>query len=128
MCQLLAGRKPTEIRVASRQEALQGFPQIDQKVPAVDNLASLWSTLAGTPRILRRTVAHNNLNTGVVIQPGGEGVGSAIRQKVNRTTSGKINQNAAVDPALAEGKIVHAKNFWATDGWGRGGAKDTDTG
>jgi len=122
MREFLTGRTTTEMRVTSRQEALQGFPQVHQEMPAVDNLTGVWGTLAGAPRIFRRTVAHNDRNTRVVVQPGGEGVGRAIRQEVNRATSCEINEDAAGYPALAEGKIVHTKNRWGADARERGGA------
>jgi hypothetical protein len=128
MPELLAGGKATQMGVTACQQALQGFPQIDQQLPAVDNLTCIRSAFTRAPRILGRTVTHNDVESRVVLQPGGEGVGAAVRQQVNGTTSAEVNQDRPVDPTLTQGKIVHTKHLWRGDSRCRCGAQHPRTG
>src|ERR671938_2171957 len=63
-----------------------------------------------------RTVAADDLNTRMLLQPIGEGLGGAIRQEVNRAMRVKINDNRAIGLAFTFGPVIdtdHARS------WGR---------
>ncbi len=59
------------VRIVAVEYPLHRFPQILQQMPAVHHLDRGWGTIARPARVLGRTIACDNLNAGMLTEPGG---------------------------------------------------------
>ena len=73
---------------------------------AIGDLRGLRRTLGGASGIVLGTGAGNNVDPGMGAQPRRDGLGSPLWQEIHRPTAFEIDQDGALDPALAEGKII----------------------
>jgi hypothetical protein len=73
---------------------------------AIGDRRGLRRTLGGASGIVLGTVAGNHVAPGMGAQPRRDGRGSTLWQESHRPTAFEIDQDGAIDPALAEGKII----------------------
>ena len=85
---------------------------------AIRDLGRLRGTCCGAAGIVLSPVTGNDFDAWMVAQPRRDGLGCALRQEIHRPTLFEIHQDGAIDPALAEGKIIDAQD----PGWGWVGA------
>jgi len=86
---------------------------------AIGDLRGLRRTLGGASGIVLGTVAGNNVDAWMGAQPRRDSLGSTLRQEINRPTAFEIDQDGAIDPALAERKIIDPQD----SGCGRRGRR-----
>jgi len=67
----------------SLSKGVHGIAEIAQHVPAVGHLHGVGRTLAGAVRIGPGTVARDDLNAGVPLQPCRQRAGLPVRQQVH---------------------------------------------
>jgi hypothetical protein len=88
-------------------------------VKAIRDLGRGWSTFGRTAGVVLGPVTGNDFDPRMIAQPRGDDLGRAFRQEFDRPTLFKIHQDRAIDPALAEGKIIDAQD----PGLGLGGCR-----
>jgi hypothetical protein len=91
---------------------------------AIGNLGGLWRPFGGASSIVLSTVTGNDFDPGMVTQPGRDRLGRALRQERHGPTVFEIDQDRAIDPALAEGKIINAEHTRGRRGRRRGAAEN----
>lgn len=102
--------------------AFDGLAEVAPDVPAISNLDRLGCPAVGAVGVGAGAVAADDLHTGVLLEPGGQGVGGAVGQDVDRSSRADVDQDGAVDPALTQVEVVHAQHGRAVmeGGLGRG--------
>ena len=63
-------------------EPLHHVAEIAKQMPAICDLDGVWRSAPGPIRIGSSPVANDDFDTGVLLEPGGEGVGVPLGQKV----------------------------------------------
>ena len=97
------GRDPLEI-------AGQDLAEITEQVKAIGDLGAPRGPCCRASGIILGPVTGNDFDPGMVAQPCGDGLGRALRQEIDRPMLFEIHQDRAIDPALAEGKIIDAQD------------------
>ena len=64
---------------------VEGFGQVLQQVQAISNLDRVWGTVLGPVRIGSGPIAGDHADTGMGLEPEGEGLGLPIRQEGQRS-------------------------------------------
>ncbi len=100
---------PDQPRMAL-EDAAEHLPQVVQQVKAVCDLSHLGRDALCGVGIFTAAIPAYDLDTQMSGQPGRELVASAVRKQIDRSMSLQIDQNAAVGPSPAEGKVVHAEH------------------
>jgi hypothetical protein len=93
---------------------------------AIGDLGGLRRPRCGASGIVLGTVTGNDFDSGMVTQPGRDRLGRALRQERNGPTVFEIHQDRAIDPALAERKIIDAEHMRGRLGGCRGTAENTE--
>jgi hypothetical protein len=88
--------------------AREDLAEIAEQVKAIRYLDGLWRPVSRASGIVLGAVAGNDFDPGMGAQPCGHSLGRALRQKIDRALLFEIHQDGAIDPALAQGKIVDA--------------------
>jgi hypothetical protein len=100
-------------------ETFDGFAEVVPHVPSVGAVLGARSAVAGAVGEERRAVAADDLDTGVLAQPGGQRLGLAVGQQVDGLTGLAVEQNGAVPSALPRGELVHPQHPRHRPGWHR---------
>src|SRR4051794_21922233 len=106
------------------EKAPQGVTAIAQQMPAVEDLGGIRRALGGSVGIGAGAVADNGRDTGMLLQPCRQSVGTAVGQQVDNPAALEIAQDRAVVMALAPCPIIDAEH---PDRWDRPGITGTDT-
>jgi hypothetical protein len=77
------------------KHALERFSQILKQMEAICHLHSIRCSTRCTVSILTRPIPTNNLNTGVILEPGDQCVGRTVGEQINRLMSFKIDQDGS---------------------------------
>ena len=77
---------------------------------AVCDLNSIWRPLPRTFGKRARPVTRDDLDTGMILQPTGQGRRTRIGKHLERSIGAKVNQDSFEVQALAIGPFVHAKD------------------
>jgi hypothetical protein len=101
----------------------QHVRQILQQMKAIRHLAGRGRPKARRFRVGLRAVPHEDLHPGMGLQPLGHGRGFAVGEQGQGSPPGEVQQQRAIDMALAQGEIVDAEDLWG-DHYGAGGATD----
>ena len=89
--------------------------QILDQMPAVAHLPRLWSALTNSRSIFRGAISADHLKRGMLLQPGFDAVGRAVRQQINGPTllqvtdQRPVTQSAFVCPII---QTNHARGRW----------------
>ncbi len=94
----------------STDDFLDGVAEVLQQVPPVGDLDRVRCSLAGALGVAAASVAADDLNARVVAQPGGEGVGGAVGQNVDRPAGVHVEQHRRVSVPTAAGEVVDAQH------------------
>ena len=111
------------------ESVAHGVAQIAQQVEPVGNLDRLRS--AGTNAVGKGTgpVAGDDLDAGMILQPGGDGLGTAVGQQLDRPVGTlEINDNGAVAPAAAPGPVTDTDDARRQRRFDRNGPDQTQQG
>lgn len=81
-------------------EAFDGFAEVVPDMPFVGAVLGLRGAGASALGEERRAVAADDLDAGVVAQPGGQGPGLAVGQQVQGLAGLAVDQDGAVPAAL----------------------------
>jgi hypothetical protein len=87
----------------------------------IGDLGGSRRAFCGAAGIVLGTVAGNNVDAWMGAQPRRDGLGSTLRQEINRPTAFEIDQDRPIDSALAERKIIDPQD----PGRGRRGRRGT---
>jgi hypothetical protein len=79
-----------------------------EEVPTISDLDGLGRTPRCGVAVARTTIPGNELDAGVIAQPGGTGATRAIRQECNDAAALEITDDGAVLASLASGPVVNA--------------------
>src|SRR6266498_3776855 len=77
---------------------------------AIGNLHCLRSSCADGTRILRGAVAGHDLHAGALLEPCCSSFGASVGKEVDNLVTLAVGENSAKDLALAEGKVIDAKD------------------
>jgi hypothetical protein len=104
------------------ESVAHGIAQIAQQVEPVGHLDLLRSAGANAVGKGAGLVAGDDLDAGMILQPGGAGRGTAVGQQIDRPVGTlEIDDNGAATPAAAPGPVIDADKTRA------GGAGSTGT-
>jgi hypothetical protein len=81
-------------------------------MPAIGDLHGVWGALGHPGGIGFRPIACHKRHLGMGPQPGGDGLGGAVLEQIDRTAPVQIHHNGAIGVALAFGPIVDANGTW----------------
>ena len=87
-----------------------GVAKVAQHVPAISDLDGLRSAVAGTLGVGAGAIARDDLHSGVIPQPGREGLGLSIRQQVHHLVPLEVDQDRPVAMTAAPSPIVDAQH------------------
>jgi hypothetical protein len=104
------------------EEALQGLPDVLEQVPAVGNLLGLGGGFRRRFGVGGPAVAAEDLDLGVLAQPGLQLGPVSTRQQFDDLAALQVDDDRAVDVALAHGPVVHADDARGWDRLGVGAA------
>src|SRR4051794_6541431 len=98
------------------KEPTQGVTAVAQQMPAVENLYGIRCASGGPVGIGAGAVTDNGGDTGMLLQPRRQSVGTAVGQQVDHPPALEIAQDRAVALAFAPCPIIDAEH---PDGWDR---------
>ena len=81
-----------------------------EQMPAIGDLDGLGGTLARPVGVGAGAIAAEDLDAGVVLQPGGEGLSGPVGQEIDGDTPLLVHQERAVGAATLAGSVVHAEH------------------
>jgi hypothetical protein len=115
---LLAGRRglqgAADLAVMTVEHGLQGIRAVAQPVPAIGPLNRVGRTLADAVGVGPGTVARDDLDGGMLPEPGGEGVGLPVGQQVKGAFAFQVDDDGAVALPAAKRPVVdpdHARRL-----------------
>src|SRR5215831_21357218 len=75
-------------------------------MPTICDLHCVWGALGHPGGIGFRPIPCHNRHLGMSLQPGGDGLGGAVFEQIDRTAPVQIHDDGAIGVALAFGPIV----------------------
>jgi hypothetical protein len=99
----------------SLEQLVHGSAGILHQVEAIGNLDRTWCPGSGSFGIGFRPIAHDDLHSGMLAEPLGQGLCVAPRQQVDRLTCFQIDQNRPVALSPTQGQIINTKDAWCLD-------------
>ena len=93
----------------TREEGLECIAKILQQMPPVGNLKSLWGSLGCSSPIGIPTVATDNLDARMLLQPCGNDSLTALRQQVNWSVLLQVDQNGTKATSTTNRPVVDAQ-------------------
>src|SRR5690348_9379800 len=97
-------------------------------MPAIGNLKRLWRATAGSIREGRSTIAADDFNGWMRLQPGSNRLSGGVRKQVNGDLLLQINQDRAVALSLAPGPLIDPKHAHGRRHGQRGAANQSQEG
>ena len=94
----------------AEQAPLQRLDQILEDVPTIGHLDRLRRTLAGRFCIRCGAVTADHLETGILAEPGRQGLGLAILEEIDDPSPLQVDQDGAVAMPLPEGPVVDSEH------------------
>jgi hypothetical protein len=88
------------------QQSFNGFTQILQQMPAIDNLLCLGCCIGGRLGVGRPTVPADEFNARMIVEPLLDGFGIAVGQEIDHVAPLKIHDNSAVPLAFEPGPVI----------------------
>jgi hypothetical protein len=90
------------------EEALDGLAHVLQEVPSIGDLLGLGRGFSGGLGVGRRTVAADQLDTGMSFEPRPDGRGVAVGQEIDDIVRLEVDDDRAVALSFAPGPVVDA--------------------
>lgn len=97
------------------EPALDHLAGVEQQVPAVGDLHGLGRAQRGAARIFGRAVACHEPDLRLAAEPGGPGLGRAVGQQIDGTTTFEIDHDGPVGSTLAQRPVVDADDMRPLD-------------
>jgi hypothetical protein len=101
---------PANLDVLTIDDGSNGITEIAQQVPTVSDLNRVRRPLADTVGVGAGAVARDDLDTGVLAEPGGQRFRLPIRQQVHNLIALQIDQNGSVAMATTPSPIIDRKH------------------
>src|SRR3954467_7879323 len=79
---------------------------VAQQMPPVRDLNGLWRSLAGSIGVGAGTIADDDLDRRMVLEPRGQGLDRAVGQQVDAAPALEITEDRAVALAFAPGPVI----------------------
>jgi hypothetical protein len=105
----------------AHEDLIEALGQILQDMKAVGNLEGVGRAQPSALSITAATIPTDDLNTRVLAQPTGKGLGGTIWQEVDGLVSLQVHQDGAIAGAAPERKVIDPKHPWG----GRAGHRGT---
>ena len=102
-CRRLEGRSEAE------QASLQRLDQVLDQMPTIGHLDRLRRTFPGGLRIRRSAITADDLDAGMLPEPGATRLGLAILEQLDDPSLLEVDQDGAVAMAFAEGPVVRKR-------------------
>lgn len=93
--------------------SLDRFGKIFMNMPSVGNLNGIGSALPRSISIGIGSVTTDDFDTGMLFEPGSQGLSLTIRQQVDDPMFLKIHQDCAVTLPFSFRPVIHAENLWS---------------
>jgi hypothetical protein len=87
-----------QLGVQASKHTLKRFSMVLEQVPAVGDLECRWGSVTRPAGILGRAVTCDHLDTLMLAQPGREGLGRTVWQKIYRLMLFEVDENCSIDP------------------------------
>jgi hypothetical protein len=116
----------TEHGALVEQELLERLAEIVQQVPAVDDLPGGGCPARRRVGVEAAAIACDRGDAGVLLEPGRDLVGVAVRQQVEGPPALQIDDDGAEAATAAPGELVHAHGLGLRAGRQRRGADETE--
>jgi hypothetical protein len=104
MCRLL------EYSSMPREASLYGFSSVLEQVKAISDLLGMRCPCRSPSSVISSTIAADELDFRMVLDPLSEGRLRAIWEQVNHTMPFQIEENRSIRAPAPKGEIIHAKN------------------
>ena len=88
---------------------------VEQQVPVIGHLHGLGRTQRGAARILGRAVARHELDLRLAAEPRGPGLGRAVGQQIDGTTTFEVDHDGPAGSPLAQSPVVDADDMRPLD-------------
>src|SRR5512135_1041386 len=98
----------------SLEQAFDGLAHVLQEMPTIGDLLGLGRRLGGGLRVGRRTVAADQLDAGVGLEPGPDGRSVTIGQEIDDVARLEVDDDGAVALPFAPGPVVDADESWGS--------------
>lgn len=92
------------------QQPFEGFAQITDQMPTVDDVLGLWRAQCGAARLRHGAITAEDGDTRMGPEPGGKRVSRAVGQEIKRPMALQVHQQGAIGAPATHGPIVHAKD------------------
>src|SRR4051812_45079585 len=83
---------------------------VAQQMPPVRDLNGLWRSLAGSIGVGAGTIADDDLDRRMVLEPRGQGLDRAVGQQVDAAPALEITEDRAVALAFAPSPVIDAED------------------
>ena len=90
------------------KQPFDGLAHILQQVPSIGDLSGIGCTFGGGLGVGRRTVAADQFDSGMSLEPRLDGGGVAVRQEIDDIIRLKVDDDGAVALSFAPGPVVDA--------------------
>jgi hypothetical protein len=125
-CGITPVRQNEKLWPEAVEQPLQSLTEIPEYMPAVGNLNRIRSSSTDPTRILFRAVAGHELDTGILLEPGGDGLGRTVGQQIDHGVGFTIGEDSAINPALLKGEVVDTDNPGRRPDGGRSGVSTAE--
>jgi hypothetical protein len=92
------------------QQPLHCVAQVLDQVETIGHLEGFGGAIRSGLGIGTSAVAAEDLHAGVLVQPGGDGLGVAVRQEIDGAVALPIDEDGAVCLAFAEREVIEAED------------------
>ncbi|GEO43690.1 hypothetical protein SAE02_78380 [Skermanella aerolata] len=93
-------------------DSAHGIAKIAEKVPPVGTLTCCRCTLTGAVGIKTTPVADDDLNAGMLAQPGREASGIAVGQEIDDMAQFKVAQDGSIGLSLSPRPFIDPEHTW----------------
>jgi len=107
------------------QSPFEGFTEVTDQMPPVEDVLGLWRAESGATRIRRRAVTTGDDNARMCPEPRGSCVSRAVGPQVKRSMAHQVHQQGARRTPTTKGPIVHPEDGGWRHGWGWQPADET---
>ena len=114
-CREVLGMDTRQLRGMGPEHVGQHVREVLQQVEPIRHLEGRGGSKAGRFCIGLGPIPPEHLDSGMGLQPPGDGGSFPVRQQGQGPPPFEIQQERAVGVALAQGKLVHAEDLWRAD-------------
>ena len=99
-------------RVVAVDHGADRLAEVAQQMPSISDLDRIWRTLPHAVGVGAGPVTGNDLDAGMLTQPGGQGLRLPIGQQVDSCVAFQVDQDGPVAVAAAPGPVIDGDHAW----------------